>query len=76
MFKVTYDYSIDPTQTNPTTVDTSTARSLNMDFNESALADASCPEASTGVASWVVGSQSGTWCIQPLLGDGSSPDFG
>jgi hypothetical protein len=76
MFKVTYDYSIDPTATNPTTIDTSTARSLNMDFNESALIDANCPDASTGVASWEVGSQSGTWCIQPLLGDGPSPDFG
>jgi hypothetical protein len=76
MFKVTYDYAIDPADSNPTTLDTSTSRNLNMDFTQSALTSANCPEASTGVASWEVGSQSGKWCIQPLLGDGPSPDFG
>jgi hypothetical protein len=76
MFKVTYDYTIDPTDSNPTTLDTSTSRNLKKDFTPSALTSANCPDASTGVASWEVGSQSGKWCIQPLLGDGPSPDFG
>jgi fibronectin type 3 domain-containing protein len=76
MFKVTYDYSIDPSASNPTSLDTSESRNLNMEFTQSALSNASCPEASTGVATWDVGTQSGSWCIQPLLGDGPNPDFG
>lgn len=69
MDKVSYDYSVDPTGANtPLVLDTSVARTLSIDFNQSVLDAANCTTSgsTSGVASWTIGEQSDDWCINNL----------
>ncbi len=75
----TYDYSVDPTGSNtPLVADTSVTRTLSLDFNDSAVTAANCSANSTGVANWSIGSDSGQWCVKPVVSAENFPsqDFG
>lgn len=84
--RFTYDFSVDPTgQATPLVTDTSIGTnklSINFNTNQLLSFDACVDQLgnnpSTALATWQIGTQEGSWCVQPLLSESSypSPDFG
>ncbi|VAW39694.1 hypothetical protein MNBD_GAMMA01-309 [hydrothermal vent metagenome] len=86
LIRFIYDHSVSPIGAgNPNTVDTSIGTNiLKIDFNSSTVAgSAACNDGvnraeNVALATWQLGSQTGDWCIAPLIAasDYPTPDFG
>ncbi|MCF6319250.1 MAG: M64 family metallopeptidase, partial [Proteobacteria bacterium] len=84
--RVIYDYPVSPIGAgNPFSIDTSIGTNiLKIDFNNTtATTSETCNDGVTrpdniALATWQLGSQQDTWCIEPLIAQSSypSPDFG
>lgn len=85
LLRSNYDYSIDPAVDSPIVIDTSVGTNiLSIDFNKTnASESAVCNDGTSrgdilALASWQLGDQQDTWCIEPIisLNNSPTPNFG